>query len=73
MLELADACRRVSGVDLEPEFARRRGSASSSEASSTSRLAGRELGWRPQTDLDAGLAATWDSIRAEGTTGGAAN
>ena len=72
VLELADACRRVSGVDLEPDFAAPRlGELQRSFLDFS--LAERELGWRPETDLDSGLAATWDSIRAEGTAGGGAN
>ncbi len=72
VLELADACRRVSGVDLEPEFAPPRLGELQRSVLDPS-LSERELGWRPETDLDSGLGATWDSIRTEGTGGGGAN
>jgi UDP-glucose 4-epimerase len=65
VLELFEACRRVSGVALEPEFAAPRlGELQRSVLDPT--LAERELGFRGQTDLDSGLAATWRSIVAEG-------
>jgi UDP-glucose 4-epimerase len=72
VLELADASRRVSGIDIEPEFAPPRlGELQRSFLDPT--LAERQLGFRAATDLDAGLAATWESIRAEGVGGGGAN
>jgi UDP-glucose 4-epimerase len=65
VLALFDACRRVSGVDIQPEFAPPRlGELERSVLDPT--LAERELGFRPRTDLDAGLAATWRSIVPEG-------
>ena len=72
VLELADACRRVSGIDIEPEFAEPRlGELQRSFLDPT--LAERELGFRAAMDLDPGLAATWESIRAEGVGGSGAN
>ena len=72
VLELADASQRVSGVEIEPEFAPpRMGELQRSFLDPS--LAERELGFRAATELDAGLAATWDSIRSEGVGGGGAN
>ena len=65
VLELADACRRVSGVDLEPEFAPARLGELQRSVLATE-LAERELGFRARADLDAGLGETWRSIVAEG-------
>jgi UDP-glucose 4-epimerase len=65
VLELAGACRRVSGVDLEPKFAPARLGELQRSFLATE-LAERELGFRARTDLDAGLGETWRSIVAEG-------
>ncbi len=65
VLELADACRRVSGVDIEPEFAPPRlGELQRSVLDPM--LAERELGFRAVTDLDTGLAETWRAFVPEG-------
>ena len=66
VLDLAEACRRASGVDLEPGFAEARlGELARSVLDPA--LAERTLGFRAETDLDAGIAATWNFISSEGT------
>jgi UDP-glucose 4-epimerase len=61
VLELHDACRRVAGSAREPEFAPPRlGDLTRSVLDPAS--AERELGWRAQYDLDAGLSATWEWV-----------
>ena len=66
VLDLAEACRRASGVDLEPGFAEARlGELARSVLDPA--LAARELGFRAETDLDDGIAATWKFISSEGT------
>ncbi len=72
VLELADACRRISGVGVEPEFAPPRTGELQRSVLDPS-LADRELGFRARMSLDEGLTATWESIRAEGEGGGGAN
>ena len=72
VLELAEACRRVSGVDVDPEFAPPRAGELQRSVLDPS-LAEAELGFRASVSLDEGLAATWHSIRAEGVQGGGAN
>ena len=72
VLELFEACRRVSGVEIEPEFAPPRlGELQRSVLDPE--LAASELGVRAATDLDTGLADTWRSIRAEGEVRAGAN
>jgi UDP-glucose 4-epimerase len=72
VVELFDACRRVSGVDVEPEYAPARlGELQRSFLDPD--LAERELGFRAQTSLDEGLAETWTSIRSEGEVAAGAN
>jgi UDP-glucose 4-epimerase len=72
VLELADACRRASGVELEPGFAEARlGELQRSVLDPA--LAERELGFRAETDPDAGIAATWEFISSEGVAGSGAN
>jgi UDP-glucose 4-epimerase len=61
VLELYDACRRVAGVDVEPELAPARLGELQRSVLDVS-LAGRELGWRPQYSLEQGLRETWQSI-----------
>ena len=72
VLELFEACRRVSGIEIEAEFAPPRlGELQRSVLDPA--LAERELGFRAPTSLDAGLAETWRSIRAEGEATDGAN
>jgi UDP-glucose 4-epimerase len=66
VLELAEAAMRVSGVQLEARFAEAR-LGELLRSSLDPALAERELGFRAATSLDDGLAATWRSIRAEGS------
>jgi UDP-glucose 4-epimerase len=72
VLELFEACRRVSGVEIEPEFAPPRLGELQRSVLATE-LAERDLGFRAATDLDAGLAETWHSIRREGDVRAGAN
>ena len=56
--DLHAACRRVSGLDRAPRHeAARLGDVLQSVIEPG--LAARELGWRPRTSLDEGLARTW--------------
>jgi UDP-glucose 4-epimerase len=56
--ELHDLCRRVSGVDAEPQFVDPRpGDIQRSVVDAT--RARTELGWRPEHDLESGLRETW--------------
>jgi UDP-glucose 4-epimerase len=61
VLELYDACRRVAGVDVQPEMAEARLGELQRSVLDVS-LAERELGWRPEYSLEQGLRATWESI-----------
>jgi UDP-glucose 4-epimerase len=62
VLELAEALGRLgAAADFEPEFAPPRAGEVQRITLDASR-AERELGWRPQTDLDEGLRLTLDSI-----------
>jgi UDP-glucose 4-epimerase len=62
VLDLVDACKRVTGVDAETVFEPARlGELQRSVLDP--RRADRELGFRAQAELDDGLAATWRSIR----------
>ncbi|MDQ3889742.1 MAG: NAD-dependent epimerase/dehydratase family protein [Actinomycetota bacterium] len=72
VLELFEACRRVSGVELEPEFAPPR-AGELARSFLDADLAGRELGFRAGTGLEEGLAQTWRSIQAEGEVAAGAN
>ena len=61
VVALYDLCRRVAGVQTEPEFAPPRlGELQRSFLDAG--LAQRELGWRPEQDLEDGVRATWESI-----------
>jgi UDP-glucose 4-epimerase len=61
VLELHALCRDVTGSGREPEFEPPRpGDARRSVVDPS--LAARELGWRPEHALDAGLEATWRSL-----------
>jgi UDP-glucose 4-epimerase len=57
--ELFEACRRVAGGEARAEHAEERPGDLRRSVLDVSR-AGRELGWRPQTSLDDGLALTWE-------------
>ena len=58
-------CRRVSGAELEPEFAEARLGELARSVLAPAR-AGSELGFRAKVSLEDGLARTWDSIQREG-------
>lgn len=58
VVELYDVCRRVAGVETEPELAAPRLGELQRSVLDRS-LAERELGWRPEHDLESGLRATW--------------
>jgi len=59
--DLHALCRRVTGVEREPDSApARTGDVLHSVIDPS--LAERELGWRPQHDLEAGLRKTWDWV-----------
>ncbi len=57
-LELFDLCRRVAGVDVEPEPAPPRPGELQRSVLDPA-LAERELGWRPERELEDGLRETW--------------
>ena len=73
VLDLLEACLRVSGAEAEPEFKPPRvGELARSALDPT--LAENELGFRAQTGLGEGLAATWEFVRrAEGEGSSGAN
>ena len=72
VLDLFAACRRVSGVELEPVFAPpREGELERSVLDPT--LAVRELGLSAWTALEQGLAETWRSLGAKGEAAAAAS
>ena len=73
VLELAEGCKRASGVDAELVFdPPRLGELSRSVLDPSRAMAA--LGWSPATSLDAGLEATWNFVRAaEGEGGAGAN
>jgi UDP-glucose 4-epimerase len=73
VLELAEGCKRASGVDAEIVFdPPRLGELSRSVLDPSQAEAA--LGWRPATSLDAGLEATWNFVRvAEGEGEAGAN
>jgi UDP-glucose 4-epimerase len=65
VVDLAQACMVASGVRLEPVFeAARLGELGRSVLDPA--LAERELGFRTEVGLEAGLAETWRSVGAEG-------
>ena len=69
VLDLFEACRRASGVDVEPVFDPPRLGELQRSVLDTG-LAERELGFRAATSFDDGIAATWEFIRsAEGERG----
>jgi UDP-glucose 4-epimerase len=59
--ELHRLCAEVSGVAQEPRLAAERAGDLRHSVIDPS-LAARELGWRPETGLAAGLAATWSEL-----------
>ncbi len=61
VVELFEACRRVAGVDVEPEFAPPRLGELQRSVLDPS-LASRALGWQADRDFEDGLAETWRSI-----------
>jgi UDP-glucose 4-epimerase len=63
VLELLERIQRVAGTNVEPEFADPRPGELQRSVLNVSR-AERELGWRAEHDLDAGLAETWTWITA---------
>jgi UDP-glucose 4-epimerase len=63
VLDLLDTCRRVSGVEADPVFDTPRTGELQRSVLDPS-LAERALGFRAQTPLEDGIAATWESIRA---------
>lgn len=71
VLELYDGCRRVSGVDLEPEFGELRLGELERSVLDPERAAA-ELGFRAEVSLDEGLTQTWSSV-AEGEPATGAN
>jgi UDP-glucose 4-epimerase len=65
VVELYDVCRRVSGADLEPEFAEARLGELARSVLDPARAVS-ELGFHAEVSLEDGLARTWDSIQREG-------
>ena len=65
VVELYDVCRRVSGAELEPEFAEARLGELARSVLHPGH-AQSELGFRAEVSLEDGLARTWDSIQGEG-------
>lgn len=62
VLDLVEACGRVTGIEVETEFAPPRlGELGRSVLDPGA--AARKLGFRARTELDEGLAATWESFR----------
>jgi UDP-glucose 4-epimerase len=72
VVELYDVSRRVSGAELEPEFAEARLGELARSVLDPER-AGSELGFRAEVSLEDGLTRTWDSIRGEGEERAGAN
>jgi UDP-glucose 4-epimerase len=62
VLELHRRCAEVAGVPAQPVLADPRPGDLLHSVLDVSR-AQRELGWRPQTSLEQGLALTWDAVR----------
>jgi UDP-glucose 4-epimerase len=73
VLELADACRRAAGVDVETIFEPARPGELQRSVLDPAR-AEEALGFRAATSPDDGLAATWEFVReAEGVSAAGAN
>jgi UDP-glucose 4-epimerase len=64
VVELYDAIQAATGIEREPEHAEARLGELQRSVLDPS-LAGRELGWRPQTSLEDGLRATWSWVQEE--------
>jgi len=64
VLDLYAAIRTATGIEREPEFAPPRLGELQRSVLDVS-LAGRALGWRPETSLADGLAATWSWTQGE--------
>jgi UDP-glucose 4-epimerase len=65
VLQLLEACLHVTGVDVEPVFdPPRLGEITRSVLDP--RLAAEALGFQAQTELEEGLARTWEHLRTEG-------
>jgi UDP-glucose 4-epimerase len=63
VLDLYEAIQAASAIEREPEYAEPRLGELQRSVLDVS-LAARELPWRPDTSLAAGLAATWDWVEA---------
>ena len=64
MLDLFEACRRASGVEIEPVFdSPRLGELQRSVLDAS--LAAGELGFEARTSFAAGIAATWSFITTD--------
>ena len=63
VVELYERIQRVTGMERAPEHAEPRAGELQRSVLDPS-LAGRELGWKPESSLDEGLAATWRWIAA---------
>jgi UDP-glucose 4-epimerase len=66
VLELYEHAQRAAGIEREPDFADARTGELQRSVLDPS-LAERELGWKPQSSLGDGLAATWAWISSEPT------
>jgi UDP-glucose 4-epimerase len=62
--ELHAVCRRVTGVDQEPEYAPQREGEILRSVVDPGR-AERDLAWRPQHSLEEGLRLTWEEVRPQ--------
>jgi UDP-glucose 4-epimerase len=61
--EVLAACRKVTGQEIPAAVARRRAGDPAVLIASSERI-GRELGWRPELDLQAMVADAWDFMRS---------
>ena len=64
VIELLEVCGRVAGVETRPEFAPPRPGELQRSVLDPGR-AERELGFRPEASLEAGLRATWNWVQDE--------
>jgi UDP-glucose 4-epimerase len=60
--ELHAVCRRVTGIDDEPEYAEARPGEIERSVIDPA-LAARELGWRAEQSLESGLRLTWENLQ----------